>query len=81
MRKRIEIITCDVCGRTIETKAQRLSVPVIFHTEQNEGRWSEPYISMEELDLCENCVMKVTNIHATGAQGDNQYKFQLPEVE
>lgn len=76
MKKTIEILICDICKKEVE-KIKSLTIPVIFHTDQTEGRECKPYISMEKLDICEECATKITNVHGWGAQGYNEYKLQL----
>lgn len=49
---------CDICGREVE-HAESVTVPVLWKTEQNEGRPCEPYIACERLDLCEECLHSV----------------------
>lgn len=81
MKRTIEIITCDICKKNVDGKVQNLQIPVIFHTDQTEGRCCKPYISVEKLDLCEECVMKITNVHGSGAQGFNEYELRVPIKE
>lgn len=72
MKKMIEVCTCDVCGAQPHL-TQRVNFPVLFHTEQTEGRPVVPYISQQQLDLCDACVGKFLLIHGDGAQGHNSY--------
>lgn len=71
------IVKCDICGKQVVTR--ELTIPIKFFTEQDEGRSCEPYISMTKVDICNDCLMKATNIHATGAQGYNEYHFKKIE--
>lgn len=85
----MKIITfkCDICEVEIPTseknsygepKLERKSIGVIFTTEQNEGRSSEPYLETKDLHLCSNCmneVLKGKAIYGTGAMGFNKYQF------
>ena len=74
-------IICDIFGDEIlvsdnnSTTPQnhKVTVPVIFHTNQEDGRPVEPYISFESIDICNECLMKLTNLHADGCQGCNEY--------
>ena len=65
------IIKCDICKKQVET--QELRIPVRFLTEQNEGKPCKPYISMTKMDICDDCLLKCTNIEACGAMGYNTY--------
>ena len=71
--KKVDIkIYCDVCGKeSLNTK--KINYPVIFYTEQIEGRSCNPYISQEILDICESCRDKVLRLKGYGAQGLNEF--------
>lgn len=69
---------CDICG--VEFTERRLvNVPVVWKTEQTEGRPCEPYYGVELLDLCEECADRVFVVEAAGAQGLNRYSFRKKE--
>lgn len=72
MRKTIEVTTCDVCK--LNKPVTEIKYPVVFHTDQTEGRATAPYISMQSLDVCEECKPKILMVHGWGAQGYNEYK-------
>lgn len=73
--KHPDTYTCDICGAEFDEK-RRVNVPVLWLTEQNEGRPVKPYFATEELDLCETCADKVHVVEATGACGVNDYRFR-----
>lgn len=66
---------CDICGKNAKRLTQ-VNYPVVFYTEQNEGKPTDPYISQEKLELCSECVDKVTRITACGAMGYNKYRIK-----
>jgi hypothetical protein len=69
--------TCDLCKEPA-TKL-RQCVPVVFTTEQTEGRPCKPHLTMETLDLCEGCLQRITGgcpLTAHGAQGCNTYVWR-----
>ncbi len=70
------IITCDLCDKE-KTDIKKYNMQVIFETEQNEGRTTEPYFSNIGLDLCKSCYQSIIDerqyISATGAMGQNNY--------
>ena len=68
---------CDVCKKETEQLTE-VVYPVIFHTEQTEGRACSPYISKEKIELCEECERKVLVLHGFGAQGINSYSIAEP---
>ena len=81
-------IICDICGNEISAykncvtpQDHKVTVPVIFHTNQEDGRPVEPYISFESIDICNECLMKLTNLHADGCQGYNKYFWNTKNKE
>lgn len=80
MKKTIDQYFCDICGNmTKEDGLHRIKYPVIFHTDQTEGRASRPYISLKDIELCHHCFGKALKIHGVGAQGHNTYSFEEEE--
>lgn len=65
-------IVCDCCK--LEKPTQKVKYPVLFLTEQTEGRSVKPYISYQELDMCKDCMRVNISISGTGAMGYNEYK-------
>lgn len=65
-------IICDCCK--LEKPTQKVKYPVLFLTEQTEGRSVTPYISYQDLDLCHDCIRTNITISGTGAMGYNEYK-------
>lgn len=65
-------IICDCCKK--EKPTQKVNYPVLFLTEQTEGRSVKPYISNQELDMCADCIRINISISGTGAMGYNKYK-------
>lgn len=63
---------CDVCKNEVKSVTE-VDYPVIFHTEQTEGKSCSPYISKQRLDLCDKCAEKVLMLHGWGAMGINRY--------
>lgn len=77
MKKKITLYICDVCKKEVEEKDLRsLSLPVMFHSDQTEGKPCSPYISIEKMDICKECLNKAVTIHGMGAQGVNTYKIK-----
>ncbi len=77
MRETREIVTCDLC-KFINDKCKKIKYPVVFTTEQNEGRRCDPYISYDEIDVCPSCERKILMVRATGAMGHNDYRVVEP---
>ena len=65
-------IICDCCK--LEKPTQKVKYPVLFLTEQTEGRSVKPYISYQDLDMCKDCMKVNITIAGTGAMGYNEYK-------
>lgn len=74
MKKIVEKYFCDICGADLSLPIMSVSYPVIFHTEQDEGRNTDPYISQQKLDICESCKTKILKLNGWGAQGHNKFK-------
>ena len=72
MRTNVEIVTCDLCGRRRDCIIIRY--PVVFETDQTEGKSCEPYVSYTELDVCPECRRRVLMVRATVAMGCNEYR-------
>lgn len=76
-----QIILCDVCEASASKSdggKKNQDIQVIFTTEQEEGKTCPAYLSMQKLDLCSDCFMKVLlghYIYAEGAMGHFSYKF------
>ena len=73
---------CDVCKK--EAKVDNKSLPVIFTTEQTEGRGVKPYLTTSKLDICESCENHIVQgrgnfLWAHGAMGYNTYYFKDKE--
>lgn len=65
---------CDVCKKEVrQAEIHDIKYPVIFHTEQTEGRSVEPYISHEQIEVCKECISKICLLQGQGAQGHNDY--------
>lgn len=76
---KIEKWICDIKDCKKNAHKSDKTIQVIFHTEQTEGTSSDPYLSSEKIDLCEDHIAKVLDgnyIHAHGAQGNNTFYFK-----
>jgi len=74
MKKTIEKVYCDICEAEAECIHNKFTV--YFTTDQTEGRPCKPYLSIETLDVCKDCLEKAITIEASGAQGYNKYHFR-----
>lgn len=73
-----EHYTCDIGNCNNEAALKSFELQVIFTTEQNEGRGTEPYLSTVKIDLCKGCYEQIVSgnyVFATGAMGHNEYSF------
>jgi hypothetical protein len=73
-------IVCDIkgCKQEVHGYGKQFSLPVVFHTEQTEGRSTEPHFSVQTLDICVphmKELLKSYPLHASGAQGYNDYRI------
>lgn len=71
MEKTIKQRFCEICKRNRDVC--QLKMPVLFLTEQTEGRSVDPYLSEETVDVCLECIPKVIKVHGAGAMGYNEY--------
>jgi hypothetical protein len=70
---------CDICNVLINASQKPTVIPVVFTTEQTEGRSTKPYISMQSMDICEKCLHKLIYefpLLGQGAQGYNTYSWR-----
>lgn len=76
--KTITICRCDLCKKNVtnEKQLKTLKVPVKFLTEQTEGRSCKPYFTFPQMDLCVECLEKITMVLGQGAQGYNEYRIR-----
>lgn len=66
---------CDICGAGFSER-RSVNVPVLWVTEQDDGRGCDPHFGVEALDLCEACADRVHVVEASGAMGRNAYRFR-----
>lgn len=77
MKKKVTLYICDVCKKEVEEKdLHSTALPVLFHNEQTEGRPCKPYVSIEKMDICTNCLNKAVTIHGEGVGGNNTYEIK-----
>lgn len=62
MKKTIEKYYCDICKEEVEKQHLIFNVrlPMVCSTEQEEGRSVNTRIIFENIDICKNCLEKVT---------------------
>lgn len=83
---KVEVFKCDVCKNELKnyTSGLKKNVPVIFLTDDTEGKSCEPYLVFEKLDICDECYTKMLKyssiLNATGAQGHNDYFFPKNKI-
>ncbi|MCI8273289.1 MAG: hypothetical protein HFJ55_04315 [Clostridia bacterium] len=75
MKKTIEIEICDLCGK--ETDTERMKIPTYRTFDSTDGmtNYSEKQFWNEELDLCNDCLEKITKVHSIGVQC-HKYKIE-----
>jgi hypothetical protein len=73
-KRTITEYSCDMCKDVVpESALLDYKGPVLFTTEQTEGRGVKPYYQNVGIDLCNRCMEKSVTIKAAGAQGFNEY--------
>lgn len=78
-KKILTVCTCDLCCK--EGKTKEVALPVRFLTEQTEGRAVKPYIEFSKIDLCSDCLEKITVVNAHGIQGNNEYYIDKAKLK
>lgn len=75
MKKTIEIEICDLCRK--ETGTVKMKIPTYRTFDANDGRtfYNEKHFCNEELDLCNECLEKITKVHSTGVMCD-EYEIE-----
>lgn len=63
------VVICDFCGKELKASNQ-VSLPVITDCEWDEGHSVKPYVAFVKYDICEDCLIKATNIYV-GYRGLN----------
>jgi hypothetical protein len=75
--KTISIYVCDLCKNEFNDKLNTISMPVIFHTEQTEGRPCEPYLTTKKVELCQKCIDKTVILHGSGCMGNDEFYVKV----
>ena len=79
---KVQTSYCDICKSVNNVKERK--VPVIFTTEQTEGRSHHPYFEFAIMDICLMCMDKLLSgiaLYAYGAQGFNTYYFDKERLK
>lgn len=83
---KVNTVYCDVC-RCADTNdsgfKKDCALQVVFTTDQNEGRFTEPYLSKEKIDICCDCYANLlagNYLFGSGAQGYNKYHFKRDDI-
>ena len=77
MRTTVEVIKCDLCGS--EADCISVNYPVVFTSDQTEGRPCKPYVSQQKIDVCHKCKGKILRVTGYGAMGFNKYEIAYRE--
>ena len=77
----MKIIKCDICGST--EKVEHAIVPVYRMFDGCDGKtfYDKPVIDKAEIDICEDCQRKMTNIKDLRVMGYGGFSIQKnPEL-
>jgi len=75
-------VKCDICGST--EKVERRKLPMYRMFDGNDGltRFDHPHIKFQEIDICEECLRKATNIFDQKVMGYGDICISLnPELK
>lgn len=70
---------CDICSAEIGGTVEQRRIPVTFTTEQTEGRAMTPTLTSVSLDVCADCLKRITDeqpLRGAGAMGHNTYTWR-----
>ena len=78
MKEIITKIFCDLCKVEITTVRKDREYPMLttFMTNQDDGYACTPFLSIEYLHLCPECLKAATIIVGSGCQGNNKYHWK-----
>lgn len=65
----MKTISCDICGSTKGVKSLRLPVYRTFDGCDGKTQYEHPKVHIMDIDICENCLAKCTNIHDLRVMG------------
>lgn len=68
MKKTIEIEVCDLCGKEKETYNVETPTYRTFDADDGQMFYSKKHYYSEKLDLCEECLEKISVVHSIGVQ-------------
>ena len=76
-----QIITykCDLCEFTAAKGITPKTVPVLFLTDQTEGRSVKPYLLSLTIETCDQCFSRIKDaqpLTGSGAMGHNTYTWR-----
>lgn len=74
MVKTVTKTYCDICEKET-SNGLNISYPIIWLTDETEGRSTIPYISNKKIDVCRECASKILKVSGSGAMGFNKYEL------
>lgn len=74
---KIETFRCDICREIIPRGAVK-RIPIVFDTEQTEGRSCKKHLTYNDIHICDKCEGRLVQsfpLIGSGAQGYNSYRW------
>lgn len=80
--KTVTTYVCDFCKHEFKDEdcLKNIALPVMFHTEQDEGNPCKPYLITEIMDLCQKCIDKIVILQGKGCMGHNTFYIKEKQV-
>lgn len=78
MIKTITKEICDLCKQEVPTQKHTIPVYRTFDSEEGKLYYSSKQFHDETLDLCEECLEKITLVHSIGVQCEI---YEIEEVD
>ena len=77
----MKVIKCDICGSEKRVETFKLPIYRTFDSTDGLTSFEQPHVSFAELDICEECLRKATNIHDRRVMGYGDISIDKnPEV-
>ena len=77
----MKILKCDICGSDKGVNTYRLPVYRLHDGCDGLTAYERPMVSLKEIDICQECLMRCTNIYDDTVMGFGRISIrQNPEV-
>jgi hypothetical protein len=71
----MRVIKCDICGSIEKVETRKLPVYRTFDSCDGQTMFKKPHIDFQEIDICEECLLKATNIYDRRVMGFGEIRI------